>query len=169
MLVQGPCIRLRSTRHPCTSHFLCIVPIKKIQKKKTDYLSQIMRVSLVQEPCSNIQTVSRRKEKSSVLCGGHSYLLCFSRSAFARNSHLRTSSPGLQRFAPHTMGGLSGGRRGGDLSGAVSAPSLVVARLRARALAFGLACGIRCPPFVIRKAYAIEGSNAPRRKRSAMR
>ena len=52
------------------------------------------------------------------------------------------------------MGGLSGGRRGGDVSGAASAPSLVVARLLARALALDLACGIRCPPFVIRKAYA---------------
>ena len=66
------------------------------------------------------------------------------------------------------MGGLSGGRRGGDVSGAASAPSLVVARLLARALALDLACGIRCPPFVMRKAYASDGSSTPRRKSSAI-
>ena len=86
---------------------------------------------------------------------------------------VRTSGPALEGsiVSPlvNTMGGLSGGRRGGDVSGAASAPSLVVARLFARALALDLACGIRCPPFVIRKAYASDGSRTPRRKSSAMR
>ena len=86
---------------------------------------------------------------------------------------VRTSGPALEGsiVSPlvNTMGGLSGGRRGGDVSGAASAPSLVVARLFARALALDLACGIRCPPFVIRKAYASDGSSTPRRKSSAMR
>ena len=69
----------------------------------------------------------------------------------------------------NTMGGLSGGGRGGDTSGAVSAPSFVVARLRDRALALDMTCGTWCPPFVIRKAYGIEGSSAPRRKSSVTR
>ena len=88
--------------HPCASHVLCIVQ----NQKKTGCPSQIVRVIFVQEPCSSIQTVSRRKRKSSALCRGHSSLLCLSRSAFARNSHLRTSSRGFQR-------------RGGDVSRAV--------------------------------------------------
>ena len=69
----------------------------------------------------------------------------------------------------NTTGGLSGGGRGGDTSGVYSAPSLVSSRLRARALDLDLGCGTCCPPFVIRKAYTIEGSSSPRRESSAMR
>ena len=40
-------------------------------------------------------------EKTSDLCGGRRGLLHLSWSAFARNSHLRPSSRGLQPFASH--------------------------------------------------------------------
>ena len=105
----------------------------------------------VQGPCDSVQRKIRRQARREV----------------------RTSGPALDGsiVSPlvNTMGGLSGGRRGGDMSGAASAPSLVVARLRARALALDLACGIRCPPFVIRKAHASDGSSTPGRKSSAIR
>ena len=93
-------------------------------------------VILAQGPCNSVQRKLRRQARHEV----------------------RTSGPALEGsiVSPlvNTMGGLSSGRRGGDVSGAASAPSLVVARLFARALALDLTCGIRCPPFVIRKAYA---------------
>ena len=91
-------------------------------------------------------------------------------SGSSRSCYLQTSIRGsIVSPLVNTMGGLSGGRRGGDVSRAASAPSLVVARLFARALALDLACGIRCPPFVIRNAYASDGSSTPRRKSSAVR
>ena len=107
-------------------------------------------VILAQGPCDSVQRKIRRQARHEV----------------------RTSGPALEGsiVSPlvNTMGGLSGGRRGGDVSGAASAPSLVVARLLARALALDLACGIRCPPFVIRKAYASDGSSTFRRKSSVL-
>ena len=128
---------------------LCKPYLRIVQKK--NYPSQILTVILVQGPCGSVQRKIRRQARHEV----------------------RTSGPALEGaiVSPlvNTMGGLSGGRRGGDVSGAASAPSLVVARLLARALALDLACGIRCPPFVIRKAYASDGSSTPRRKSSAMR
>ena len=136
-----------------------------LYRSKKNYPSQILNVILVQGPSSNIQshTIFVQKPCNSV------------QRKIRRQARreVRTSGPALEGsiVSPlvNTMGGLSGGRRGGDVSGAASAPSLVVARLLARALALDLACGIRCPPFVIRKAYASDGSSTPRRKSSAMR
>ena len=61
----------------------------------------------------------------------------------------------------NTVVGFSSGGQGGDTSGVCSAPSFVIAPLSARASALDLACGTCCPPFVIRKAYTIEGSSTP--------
>ena len=148
---------------------------------KKNYPSQILNVILVQGPCSNIQSHTIfvqvpcnnvQKKKLRHPCAG----ACDSVQRKTRRQarrEVRTSEPALEGsiVSPlvNTMGGLSGGRRGGDVSGAASAPSHVVARLLARALALDLACGTRCPPFVIRKAYASDVSSTPRRKSSAMR
>ena len=162
IFAQGPCsLHAQFSRQLdlCVSSlckpYLCIV-----QKNPT----QILTVILVQGPCSNIQSHSVQKKK----------LNSVQRKIRRQARHeVRTSGPALEGsiVSPlvNTMGGLSGGRRGGDVSGAASAPSLVDARLLARALAMDLACGIRCPPFVIRKAYASDGSSTPRRKSLAMR
>ena len=145
--------------HPCASH------ISVSFKKKPDFPSQIIHVILVQEPCSSIQSHaifvrgacnSVQKKKLRHPCAGKEATSSASRGLLLRE--IRTFGRALEGsiVSPlvNTMGGLSGERRGGDMSGAASAPSLVVARLLARALALDLACGIRCPPFVIRKAYA---------------
>ena len=64
----------------------------------------------------------------------------------------------------NTMGGLSGCRRGATHQESVPLLHSSISRLRARALALDLDCGTCCPPFVMRKAYTIEGSSTPRRK-----
>ena len=126
------------------SHHLCTEAMQQCPEEENS-------VILAQGPCDSVQRKKRRQAHPEV----------------------RTSGPALEGsiVSPlmNTMGGLSGGRRGGDVSGAASAPSLVDTRLLARALAMDLACGIRCPPFVIQKAYASDGSSTPRRKTSAMR
>ena len=84
--------------------------IKK--KKKPDYPSQIIRVILMQGPCSSIEKKKLRhpcagamrqcpaEDKASGLWRGRGHLFSLSRSAPARNSYLRTSSRGFHRFAP---------------------------------------------------------------------
>ena len=137
--------------------YLCIIQKKNISDVDCHSCAGAMKQYLEsqrseeQGPCNSVQRKIRRQARHEV----------------------RTSGPALEGsiVSPlvNTISGLSGGRRGGDVSGAASAPSLVVARLLARALALALACGIRCPPFVIRKACASDGSSTPRRKSSAMR
>ena len=150
ILEQGA---MSSSQGKKTPRFVRVILVQAIPlyRSKKNYPSQILNVILAQGPCDSVQRKIRRQARREV----------------------RTSGPALEgsivSLLVNTMGGLSGGRRGGDVSGAASAPSLVVARLLARALALDLACGIRCPPFVIRKAYASDGSSTPRRKSSAMR
>ena len=107
--------------HPCASH------ISVSFKKKPDYPSQIIRDILMQGPCSSIQShaifvqrpcnsVQKKKlrhpcagamrqcpaeDKASGLCTERGHLFSLSRSTPARNWHLRTSSRGFHRFAPH--------------------------------------------------------------------
>ena len=66
----------------------------------------------MQGPCSNVQKKKLRhpcagamkqcpvEDKASGLCRGRAHLFSLSRSAPARNSHLRTSTRGFHRFAP---------------------------------------------------------------------
>ena len=156
------------------------ISLYRSKKKKTTHLRSWMSflcrghaaISRVTPSlCRGHATVSRRRN-SVILAQGP----CDSVQRKIRNQarrEVRTSGPALEGsiVSPlvNTMGGLPGGRRGGDVSREASAPSLVVAWLLARALALDLACGIRCPPFVIRKAYASDGSSTPRRRSSAMR
>ena len=187
IFAQGPCslldLRVSSffAKRPEFVRVILVQAIPPYRSKKKNYPSQILNVILVQGPCSNIQshTIFVQKPCNSVQRSNSVILAqgpCNSVQRKIRRQarhEVRTSGPALEVsiVSPlmNTMGGLSGGRRGGDVSGAASAPSLVIARLFARALALDLACGIRCPPFVIRKAYASDGSSTPRRKSSAMR
>ena len=139
------------TCHPCTKDnaiFLCAFFF--FEKK----------VQLI--PC-------RRENRHS--CAGSPIISCAFHGRFFRV--IRTFGRAVEGSSvsplTNTMGGLSGGGRGGDTSGVCSAPSFVIAWLRARSLALDLVFGTCCPPFVIWKAYTIDGSSTPRRKSSAMR
>ena len=142
----------RKIRHPCAG------AMQQCPEEKS--------VILVQGPCNSVQRKRRRQA-----CVGNEATSFASRGRLLREIRTfgRAVEGSIVSLLTNTMGGLSGERRGGDISGAVSAPFLVVARLHARALALDLAGGIRCPPFVIRKAHANDGSSTPRRKRSAIR
>ena len=88
-----------------------------------------VHVILVQGPCSDFRSVSRREADHQVR----------GRLLFVIRTFGRADEGSIVSPRTNTIGGLSGGRRGGDLSGAGSAPSFVVTRLRARALALDLA------------------------------
>ena len=52
-------------------------------------------------PCAGAMQHCPAEEKTSEMCKRRGSLLCLLRSAFSRNSHLRASSRGFHRFAPH--------------------------------------------------------------------
>ena len=146
-----------------------------------------MRVNLAQVPCKYFNSLTCCSSSSKKICTyhpctkGHAQFLCAKTKQRATDSiiccrlfrGIRTFGRAVEGSSDSpltiTMGGLSGGGRGGDTSGLCSAPSLIISQLRVRAFALDLGCGTCCPPFVIWKAYTIEGSSIPRRKSSAMR
>ena len=150
------------TRHPCSgdhANLLWIIQQKKpsqsllFKRKKKDYTSRIVFVSLVQDHANLLSAEDKNLTRLQ------REIRTFGRAVEGSSVSLLTNA----------VGGLSGGRRGGDTSGAITAPSFVGARPRVGPWALVLATGTCCPPFFISKAYASDGSSTPRRKSSAMR
>ena len=130
--------------------YLCII------QKKT--LTTLLR-SYVSFLCTGHAAVSR---VTPSLCRGH---------APARNSYLRTSIRRFHRFAPREHHGRSFRRETWRVT-CQGQPQLLHSSSPGclpELWPWDMACGIRCPPFVIRKAYASDGSSTPRRKSSAIR